>query len=798
MNKPLSFLLLIAAALSYPTFSYAQINTKADKRVPKIGLTLSGGGAKGIAYIGLLKKIDSLDIKVSYVTGTSIGGIMGGLYAMGYSGRQLENMVRHIAWDRVLSNNSPLNQINIEEKDEYANYIIEMPIKNGVPTLPGSLIEGEYLMEVLNTYTYPSRQVNDFSKLFIPLKIMTSDIVNGGVVVQQSGSLPLAIRASMSIPAVFSTVYIDGKVLVDGGVTHNYPVDDVRAMGADYVIGGYTGFRKLREDQMQSPMGQLSQATSFADLKDAKLQMAKTDLLIDYSDILDGYSSADFNKYDEILKLGEIEAQKYLPQLLEIARQQHAAGVVLDRPEMVTPQIPVVKYNFMTDRNEPITNPDELTMLAKMWTLKTNRSYSAAEVNENIHRLYGTRFYDKVYYTFNNTANGMEMNIHLAKGEKGHFKAAVHYDTDQSAGIVLNYTYYNMLFNRSRFLATVDATERLKGRLNYYKFLTNDNKLWVKADAEYRNLKSNDVLLSFLSSNNLNSPPPDYFTRNFTSDIGLGYSFSSSLYLQGGLGYELENIYKSRSLISKILGLNAQSTVYDHHNKTLFLKLVQNTLSSPYYATSGNKLETEFKYSFNHKLTLYNTVNDSSALNIYNYLNPNGNLYNPGGAPGNTYRFYLKDQYAMPVTPNLTLKFAGIIGFNSSARFGANEGAYTYLNSNFNLGGTDERELSSNVDFIGLKQGEIPIRGLSGFTFAAQYTPIKDIYVIPMLSYAAESKGYNVVGNLFSRKKDYLGYGMHLGYMSLFGPVDFVVSKANVNDGIAFPWRVYLSFGYKF
>jgi NTE family protein len=795
MNKrllPLFLAILLLGAMP----GYAQTQSQNDQ--PKIGLTLSGGGAKGIAYIGLLKKIDSLGIKVSYVTGTSMGGIMGGLYAMGYSGKQLESIVRHIDWNRVLSNNIPLTQVNILEKSEYGNYLIEMPITNGRPSLPGSLIEGQYLSEILNTYTYPAHTTDDFSKLFIPLQIMTSDIVNGGVVIQKKGSLPLAIRATMSIPAVFSTVYIDGKVLVDGGITQNYPVQQVRAMGADYVIGGYTGFRIMKENQIQSPINQLMQAFSFSDVVDAKKQMAATDLLIDYSDILDSYSAADFAKYNEILKRGEIEAEKYLPQLIAIANQQHQHNIALVRPEMVSPQNPVVKYNFMTDRNEPITDASELAMLNKMWLLKTNRFYDVADVNKAIQALYGTRFYSKVFYTFKNGGNGLEMNVYLTRGEKGHFKASVHYDTDQSAGIVLNYTYYNLLLDQSRFLATIDATERFKARLNYYKYISNDNKLWVRANAEYRNLKSNDVLLSLLSTDNLDSPPPDYYTRNFKAALSLGYSFTPSAYVEAGLNYDLENIYKSKNLAARILGLNPQSTVYNHHNEALFIRVVQNTTPSPYYAVSGNKLESELKYAFDHTLNLSSSNNTNDAGNIYNYLNPDGNLYKPTGVPGNTYRFYLKDQYAYPVAKKLSLKVSAMAGFNSSTRFGTNNTAYLYLNNYFSLGGTDEREIYSNVGFVGLKQGEVPIRGLSAFTFSAQYNPFKDLYLIPMLSYAAESNGYNVVGNIFNNSKDYVGYGMHVGYMSIVGPVDFVVSKSTANTNINFPWRAYLSFGYKF
>jgi NTE family protein len=797
MNKCITWVLIVGGLLTYiiPAFSQ-NVSRQPFNPSQKIGLTLSGGGAKGLAYIGLLKKIDSLGIKISYITGTSMGGIVGGLYAMGYTGKQLEDIVKNIAWDRVLSNTVPLNQINIEEKDEYGNYLLELPLKNGKPGLPAAAIEGQYLSEFLNERTFAVRNINDFSQLFIPLHIATADIVNGGTVFQQSGSLPLAIRATMSIPGVFSSVYIDGKLLVDGGVDRNYPVDEVRKMGADYVIGGYTGFHLLKEDKMSSPINQLMQVFTFSGIADIKSQRDQTDVFVDYTDLLDEFSAADFKKYQEILKLGEIAAERCLPQLQQIADLQRANGINLTRPVLPDTPIPVTKYVFVTDKNEPITDPDELDKLQQAWKLKTGKFYSSGEINLAIQKLYGTRRYAKVYYTFNNSPAGLEMSIHLKRHAKGYFKTAIHYDSDQSAGVVLNYTYYDLLFNRSRFLATIDATERLKGRIDYYKFISGNNKLWVKANAEYRNFKSNDVLLSLLSTNDLNVSSPDYFNKDFRTSTVLGYSISRSAYFEVGLGYQAESIYQSNSLASAILHLNPDNTPYSHHNQNATFRFFQNTFSSPYYPVKGNKFEAEFKYAFNHRLKLAEPA-DPNGATVYQYLNPNGSIYKASGIPGNVSRISVREQAAIPFSSKLTVRLSAMAGVNSSSNFGTNKDSYFYLNNYFRLGGSDEREMTSNIRFVGLKLGEVPVRSLSAIELAVQYSPVNKFYIIPTFNYAGDGDGYNITANYFNRKYDYRGYGLHLGYMSVIGPVDFVASKAEVG-GISFPWRAYLSFGYKF
>lgn len=247
------FLIILSIIFTY-TLLPAQDSIKTTPKVitsnTKFGLALSGGGAKGFAHIGILKVIDSLGIKVDYITGTSMGGILGGLYAMGYNGNQLQKIVYETNWKRVLSNKIPYNKVNISEKDEYNKYIIEFPVVGGLPSLPSSFIEGQYMSEVLNTLTFPAKQINDFSKLQIPVQLTSSDIVNGGLIMQKKGSLPLAIRATLAIPAAFAPVYIDGKLLVDGGLDRNFPVKEVKDMGADYIIGGYTGFRLFTKKEI--------------------------------------------------------------------------------------------------------------------------------------------------------------------------------------------------------------------------------------------------------------------------------------------------------------------------------------------------------------------------------------------------------------------------------------------------------------------------------------------------------------------------------------------------------------------
>src|ERR1700760_374667 len=204
---------------------------------PKIGVVLSGGGAKGLAHIGILKAIDSAGLKVDYITGTSMGSIIGGLYAIGYPADSIEKIARGIDWDLLLSNQSNMRSMIMDEKGEYGRYDIELPWVNHWFRFSTGVIEGQELWLKFSELFRPVYKIKDFSKFSIPFRCIATDVSTGDAVVLDSGEIVPALRASMAIPSVFTAVEYNGHKLVDGGVVRNFPVTDVREMGASYVIG---------------------------------------------------------------------------------------------------------------------------------------------------------------------------------------------------------------------------------------------------------------------------------------------------------------------------------------------------------------------------------------------------------------------------------------------------------------------------------------------------------------------------------------------------------------------------------
>ena len=204
----------------------------------KVGVVLSGGGAKGMAHIGALKVIEEAGIPIDYVVGTSMGSIIGGLYSIGYTPEQMDSMVRRQDWSFLLSDKIPRSEQNMAEREASEKYVFSLPFgKNAKTQAVGGLIKGQNLANLFSELTVGYHDSIDFNKLPIPFACVSENIVNGNEVNFHKGVLATAMRASMAIPGVFTPVRLDSMVLVDGGVVNNYPVNVARAMGADIIIG---------------------------------------------------------------------------------------------------------------------------------------------------------------------------------------------------------------------------------------------------------------------------------------------------------------------------------------------------------------------------------------------------------------------------------------------------------------------------------------------------------------------------------------------------------------------------------
>jgi NTE family protein len=247
--------LFLFAVLVLPAQVYSQ-----DSLVrPKIGLALSGGGANGLAHLGVIKVMEEAGIRPDYITGVSMGSIIGGMYAMGYTSDSIIRFFKATDFDLILSDRIPENRIIFLEKRHFYNSMISLPITRKKIVLPLGLINGQQVENMLSYYCWSAANVSNFSELPIPYLCVGTDLMTGQAVLLTKGYLPEAIRASIAIPTVFTPIRIDSALLVDGGVVHNYAATELRDMGADVVIGSYTGFKRYSEKDLESAYGILKQ-----------------------------------------------------------------------------------------------------------------------------------------------------------------------------------------------------------------------------------------------------------------------------------------------------------------------------------------------------------------------------------------------------------------------------------------------------------------------------------------------------------------------------------------------------------
>lgn len=305
----------------------------AEKNRPKIGLVLSGGGARGAAHVGVLKVLEQNHIPVDYIAGTSFGAIVGGLYAAGYSAAELEEILANIDWKNSLSGRASREESSFRRKQDDNGFLIKFKIgiKDGKLKLPSGLITPNNLRLTLQDLINEVVNVDDFDDLKIPFRAVATDLETGGAVVLDHGSLASAIVASMAVPALFPPVEYEGRLLVDGGVSNNVPVDVAREMGADIVIVVDISTPMMKKDDIESFTKVIDQLMLIMTNQNTAVQLAslsEKDILIRPD--LDDIGFADFERALEAIPRGEESAQRVLKFWhVEVKTARNSDGLAL-------------------------------------------------------------------------------------------------------------------------------------------------------------------------------------------------------------------------------------------------------------------------------------------------------------------------------------------------------------------------------------------------------------------------------------------------------------------------------------
>lgn len=371
---------------------------------PRIGLALSGGGARGIAHVGVLKVLDEMRIPISCVTGTSMGSIVGGVYASGVTPDKLEEIVLRADWDEIFRDQPPRQEIAIRRKvDDYKTlFKPEFGVKDGGLALPTGVIAGVSIESFFRVITTQALDVADFSKLPVPFRAMATNIETGEAVVLDHGSIAEAMRASMSVPGALAPVEIDGKLLVDGGIANNLPINEARKLCADVIIAVNISTPPLKRSEITSALSVAGQLVNFLGKQTVDEQLkslTSRDVLIapDLGDI----SAATFDRSKDAIRIGE-DATRALADSLKrysLPPDQYAAF----RSKQITeprPPAPVQSIEFAGLKR---TNPEVLRELVET---KPGEPLDMAKLGDDMRRVYGRDDFEGIGYTIGGGQTG--------------------------------------------------------------------------------------------------------------------------------------------------------------------------------------------------------------------------------------------------------------------------------------------------------------------------------------------------------------------------------------------------------
>ncbi len=373
---------------------------------PRIGLALAGGGARGAAHVGVLEMLEELHVPVDYVAGTSMGAIIGGLYAGGLSADELREALLAIDWADALSDSPRRQDLSFRRKEDDRRYLFDLEggIRGSRLRFPSGLRSGQKLGFLLQHLTLGAASTDDFDRLPIPFRAVATDIHTGDPVVLGHGSLATALRASMAIPGVFTAVELDGRTLVDGGISNNLPVDVVRAMGADVVIA--VDLRLPPPEEIASYLQITGQLTQLLTQKNMEARLAQADVVI-HPDV-DGYTTMGFDKVAELCDLGRRQAELQADELrrLAIPAEEHARlRAAQRRAAPPPPVIRAIRFAGNERVDERVVRP--------LVRVELGEPLDFADLESSLLGIYGLGYFQQVSFALAGEGSERELVIEM-------------------------------------------------------------------------------------------------------------------------------------------------------------------------------------------------------------------------------------------------------------------------------------------------------------------------------------------------------------------------------------------------
>ncbi len=695
-----------------------------QKKQPRIGLVLSGGGAKGFAHIGILKEIDKSGLQIDYIGGTSMGAVIGGLYASGYSGSQIEQIADSINILKTLQDVLPRSSMPFSEKEFGEKHAIVLPINKNKIQLPRAVSKGQNLLDLLSILVSPLDDISNFNKLPIPFFCVATDVETGEMVLLEKGSLPLALRASASFPTLLNPIELNNHLLIDGGIINNFPTDIMIKKDVDIIIGVDVQSDLTERAGLNSGISILNQIISF-DIHEQSIERALDADFYIKPDISE-FTIIDFDKSKQIIKKGEEVASLYRKTFDSISQLQYVKKqrprVILSDKEFVIEGIKVIGAENYTP-----------AYVRGILNLRIGDRITRREFNKKINFLTATDNYDQIHYTIDSN----KIIIYVKEtASKTSLHLGAHYDALYQSGILANYVHKRLLVKNDELSFGLILGDRLRYQLNYFV----DNGFYTSYGFKSRYNHFNTQSLF----NNANNPDVNRIELNyadFTNEIFIQTTFGRKF----ALGFSTE--FKKLLITTETITLLDDKVIFDNSNYlnfSTYLKL--DTYNKKSFPTKGFYANIGAKY--------YGWSSDHLE-NFKSFPQISGRL-----------------GFVTTFWENVTFQYTNDAGFSFE-----NPTSQVF---DFYIGGYNQNYINTFFPMYGYEFAQLSNKSFLRSEFLVRYKVAKNNYATFIANYA------RVDENVFSNGKDLFkdvlsGYALGYGLDTIIGPLELKYSWSPEN-----------------
>lgn len=729
---------------------------------PKVGLVLCGGGAKGAAHIGVLKVLEENDIPIDCIAGTSMGAIIGGLYSLGYTADELDSLIMSQDWDMIMKDRISRNDAAFEYKEMSDKFILNVPFSlsdtrslaskgvNMLDNIPISFVKGNNVYNLLTRLTVGYQDSLDFNKLPIPFACVAVDLANKREYVFHNGSIVEAIRASMALPGYFAPVRKGDMVLFDGGLLNNYPVDVVKQMGADIVIGVRLGGFDPEPGQINN-IGDM--ANGLMDLyMDTKLAKAIEDTDILIGPDIKGYSVLSFDKTSLRALIGngrkaageQMEALCSLRDSLSFAEADFT-GPLENPHKSVRKAVYIGKNDTVTISSVQVNGLPirDLRQILRHSCFRSGARLTGQMIDDEIEKLYSTGAFASVNYSLSGEKEPYHMTLDFVQGPPSRLGVGMRFDSEEIASVLLNVGLNEKALYGHKASLTAKLAYNLQAEARYnYAF---KNVAYYELGYKFRN--SN---LNIFNEGARNSCT---FRQH---SVWMGFATHRTKLTKAEFGVKLDWFTTDSNLDAIIPYIRTYD--YDPQRNLFFqgyFKFALDRFDRDYFPTRGIRFNAGYSYFFNKLLD--SDSNDFMVGNVrFSFVAPMGNRFALIGTIANR----------TLIGNNVPIVFMNVMG-------GAEAGRY----------------MDQQIPFIGFNYTSNFRNTLSTANLDLRYRMLDNHYLFASGAWARDAQK---IEDIFEGSPVW-GASLGYSYDSIVGPLSLRVHWSNVAS-VGF----YLSLGYSF